>query len=354
MVKMMTETALAAEIESILRKLLKTASFLELNNISKQPEIPQNTRADLILSIDDGARSRNIIVEIKSNGEPRYMRSAIQQLKEYLSQIKDSYGIVAAPYISYDTANICKENGVGYIDTAGNCYLNFDKVFIERKNYPNPIILKRSLRSIFSTKATRIIRVMLVNPKKQWQVQELAKETNVSLGLAYKVKERLLDLEYASEIKRRISLAQPQKLLDEWTENYSFRKNKIFDFYGPPIKLMEIKLSQCCKAKGIRYAFALFSGATRVAPYTRYTRGFVYINDRIKDIAQTVGLKEVDSGANFTLMEPYDDGVFLGVQRVKGVMVVSDIQLYLDLKSYRGRGEDAAQFLLEQKIKPQW
>jgi hypothetical protein len=348
---MIKETELEKQIERNFRELLSDVPSLKIKNV---PRLSENIQPDLIFMADDSISPKYIVVEVKSNGEPRYVRSAIQQLRGYVSKLNNAYGVVGAPYISNDTANICKESGVGYIDTAGNCYLNFDKIFIEHQNYPNPIIVKRPLRSIFSKKATRILRAMLTNPKRQWQVQELAKEANVSLGLAYKVKERLLDLEYAKEPGRRISLMRPQEFLTEWAENYSFRKNKIYDFYGPPVRITEIKLSKYCKAKTITYALALFSGAARVAPYTRYTRGFAYINDGIKDIAQIVGLKEVDSGANFTLMKPYDEGVYLGAQKVQGVMVVSDIQLYLDLKSYKGRGEDAAQFLLEQKIKPQW
>ncbi len=354
-VKMIAETTLTAKIKNNVNKLLETIPFLKTNDVSKQPVISMNKQPDLLFTLDDGIRSMYIIVEIKTNGEPRYIRSAIQQLKEYVSQLNNSYGMVAAPYISYDTGNICKENGVGYIDTAGNCFINFSRVFIERKNYPNPNVSKRTLRSIFSNKATRVLRVLLCNPKRLWQVQELAKEANVSLGLAYKVKERLLDLEYTADKKRRISIIRPQELLNEWAKNYSFRKNKIYDFYSTDtVKQMEIRLDEYCKAKRIMYALTLFSGAARVAPYARYTRGFVYVQGNIKDITDTLKLKGVDSGANFTIMEPYDESLFYGTREMENLIVVSDVQLYLDLVSYKGRGEESAQFLLEQKLKPQW
>ncbi len=35
-------------------------------------------------------------------------------------------------------------------------------------------------------------------------------------------------------------------------------------------------------------------------------------------------------------------------------LVVSDIQLYLDLKGYMKRGEEAAEFLLERRLRKQW
>ena len=54
------------------------------------------------------------------------------------------------------------------------------------------------------------------------------------------------------------------------------------------------------------------------------------------------------------MLKPYDKGVFYGVQDVNGVSVVSDVQLYLDLKKYRGRGEEAAGYILDNRLRPAW
>jgi len=83
-------------------------------------------------------------------------------------------------------------------------------------------------------------------------------------------------------------------------------------------------------------------------------RFFSYIDGNISDIAKSLQLRKVESGANVVLLQPYDEGVFYGLQNINDIKVVSDIQLYLDLKSYRGRGEDAAQAIFEQRIKPGW
>jgi hypothetical protein len=54
-------------------------------------------------------------------------------------------------------------------------------------------------------------------------------------------------------------------------------------------------------------------------------------------------------------MTPVDDDLFFGQQKIEEQFVVSDIQLYLDLSTNRGsRGEENAEFLLEQRIKPRW
>jgi len=67
-----------------------------------------------------------------------------------------------------------------------------------------------------------------------------------------------------------------------------------------------------------------------------------------------LGLQPVSSGANVALIKPYDDGVFYGTVLRDGAPVVSAIQTYLDLMATKGRGEEAAQAILEEVIKPQW
>ncbi|GAJ16641.1 unnamed protein product, partial [marine sediment metagenome] len=92
----------------------------------------------------------------------------------------------------------------------------------------------------------------------------------------------------------------------------------------------------------------------RVAPFARYSRGFVYVAKRIQEVAKSVGLKEVSSGPNLSILEPYDQGVFYGSRAIGRLSVACDIQLYLDLVGYRGRGEESANFLLKQRIEPRW
>jgi hypothetical protein len=71
-------------------------------------------------------------------------------------------------------------------------------------------------------------------------------------------------------------------------------------------------------------------------------------------LAKTLSLKPVDSGANVTLMEPYDQGVFLDSREIGGVTITSPPQTYLDLFSLCGRGEEAADFLLSNVMEPAW
>jgi len=350
----MKEQEIVARIKDELERTLRDIPFIELRSSVTRASFP-SVEADLLLELKIRNNLKKVIVEVKSLGEPRMIRAAIQQLREYLNRTGGAYPVVAAPYISDGTARICKQNGVGYIDVAGNLLLNFDQVYIERKNYPNPAIEKRQARSIFSPKASRVVRVMLTNPGRSWQVQELAKEAQVSLGLASRIKERLLSLEYALEKESGLTLSRPGELLEQWANNYSFRRNRVYDYFGlDELKELERRLSQYCERRSIPYALTLFSGAALVAPYARYTRGFAYVGNSIQEIADSLGLKQVSSGPNFSILEPYDAGIFYGSREIDNMRVVSDVQLYLDLVGFKGRGEESAEFLFKQRIKPQW
>lgn len=348
------EQEILYRIKDELEQILSAVPFVKVNKSLLEAPLG-NFRVDLKMEVKINRRLMSLLVESKTLGEPRMIRTAIQQLREYSSLLENTYLVVAAPYISDDTANLCKQNKVGFIDLAGNCFLSFDRVYIERKYYPNPIIEKRRVRSIFSPKSSRILRVMLNYPQRRpWGVWELAKEANVSIGLVSKVKERLLDLEYISGDKY-LTLTRPIELLEEWVNNYSFRKNKVYDYFSfDNIKDAERKLSQYCRQQQIPYALTLFSGAALVAPFSRYTRCFAYVGKNIREVADKLGFKEVTSGPNISILEPYDEGVFYGSDEIEDMKVVSDIQLYLDLIGFKGRGEESAMFLLEQRIKPKW
>ena len=353
--KHMEENELLVAVQEHLQAVFQDIPFAEVKRWSQSKPLA-GILPDLVFNVQAGSRRWKMIVEVKSIGEPRQLRYAIQQLKEYLQGMENGYGIIGAPYISEDGARICRDNGVGCIDLAGNCLLSFDEVHIERTGYPNPSTDKRSIRSPFTRKASRVIRVMLTNPNRSWQLQELAKKADISLGLASKVKRRLLDLEYARENdKKEILFNHPRDVLEKWKESYTFRKNSIWNFFSPDEpEVLERRLAGHCSRQRIRYALTLFSGAALVAPFTHYTRGFSYVDSDIRKVAEAIELKEVSSGPNFTILESYDEGVFFGAREIEGTTVVSDIQLYLDLVSYRGRGEEAAQFLLENRIAPTW
>src|SRR5262245_8002961 len=85
---------------------------------------------DLLVRFRMGQESKTLICESRSRGEPRYLREAITRLRELRAHLPGAYPIVAAPYVSPESAALVRRNGCGYIDLSGNCYLAFDTVLI--------------------------------------------------------------------------------------------------------------------------------------------------------------------------------------------------------------------------------
>ncbi len=328
-----------------------------LTVLAIRDEFPIGTRKvdfDVIYRLED--KTYNLIVEVKSQGTPLAIRTTIESLRKIIPQGAEGklYPIIAVPYVSALGLEICRETKVGCIDLAGNCYLNFGPVYIEVKGNQNPTPIKPSA-SFFSPKSSRISRVLLCNVKKLWQVQELAEEAGVSIGLASRIKELFLEEGFLIEEKRLIKLINPRMLLDAWMASYSYKKNRIHEFYSPgDTTTIETTVQTYCINKKINCALTLFSGAARVAPHVIMNKAFLYIEREVADLADTLGFKPVGSGANIMLLEPYESGVFYQPQRIAEDTIVSDVQLYLDLIKYKGRGEEAAEFLRQVRLQKVW
>lgn len=335
------------EAEKALRGVLERVPFLRIKSLQREKD-----EVDLLVNLAIVDKKQTLVIEVKNTGQPRIARGAVNQLVRYRNTYPNAYFIFMAPYISPRAAEICKEDGVGYLDFAGNCYLSFGQVYIEQTGNPNPFRTRRDILSLYSPKASRILRVLLNNPGKVWKTQNLANEARVSLGQVANVKKLLLDREWITK-QDGFSLTEPWVLLEEWANTYTYRKNEVRNFYSlKSIPEIESDLAEICKEKGIDYALTGFSGAARFAPAVRYNRVMAYIYNALEDVASLLNLKEVESGANVMFLGPYDEGVFYGSRVIDDIKVVSPLQIYLDLKGFRGRGEEAAEALLRDVIKP--
>jgi hypothetical protein len=313
---------------------------------------------DIDAVVEIGERQYEMLVAIKMGASPGIIRQAIRQLKsirETLPESAELYLVVAGAYISPQGMEICKEEQVGCLDGAGNCYLAFGGVLIEINGNKNLSPVKSTSKSLFSPKSSRVLRVLLADVKKWRQVQEIAEEANISIGLVSRLKQKLLEEEFVVQENRRLRVKSPQRLLSAWSESYKYKRNEVAEYYSlDDASAVEERLAAYCSERSIRYALGLFSAASRIAPYVRTSKAFVYVEANLEETAEALQIKRVSTGANVMLLRPYDPGVFFKSREIDGINVVSDVQAYLDLKSYKGRGEEAANFLLQHSLEPSW
>lgn len=326
---------------------------LEIQSIQAEAKII-DARADFLITAKLKDKKYTFICELKSLGAPSHVLSAIAQLKKII-EYKKAYPIIIAPYISQRSAEICRQNEVGFIDLEGNVFLSIGDVLIDKRVSERNNIEKREIGEIFSPRATRIIRVLLENKKQKWFISDLAKEADVSLGYTSEVLRALVNQGYVDRQKRKgFQLKDKTALLDKWASIYNFSQNKIVNLYTFEKNFGSLfkKISNTSNLLKLKCGLTLLSAASIVAPYiARFADIHLYVQGDIENWKEKLDLREIEAGANFYLITPYDEGVFYGLRRVKEIPIVGNIQLYLDLIKYPARGKEQAEFLRKQLIK---
>jgi hypothetical protein len=94
------------------------------------------------------------------------------------------------------------------------------------------------------------------------------------------------------------------------------------------------------------YAITAEAAADRLAPFARFSRVEIYVED-IAGWDRALGLTSVPRGGNLVLIKPVDTGVFDGSFEREGMLLTSLPQLYVDLVRRGGAAVEAAAFMRE-------
>jgi len=303
--------------------------------------------ADLVSRFQLAGQEHTIVVEVSSLGQPRQIRASVTRLNEIRRELSGAHPVAAAAYIGPQSARILKNNGLGYVDLSGNCYLAFGNVLIEKEGKRNVRPSTRPLRSLFAPRATRVVRVLLIEPARTWRLEELGKASGVSLGHSYNVVKRLEELAWAErDADQRIHLSKPADLLEAWCESYTYRANGITSYLAPERVTRKFmgEIARAAVAAWRPYAFTLNAGAALLVPSLRLPTVHCYLEGDPTPFAQGLGLRPAtEADGTLHILQPYDPGVLHGAYEKGGLKVVCLPQLYADLIHYERRGPDQAE-----------
>jgi hypothetical protein len=317
--------------------------------------LQKKMRVDSAVLFKRNDLEKELLIEIKSLGTPKRIREAVNQLLVILEDNPQSYGIVIAPYISERSAEICKQANIGYVDLSGNFWIAFDSIFLSQENMPNKFPTETSLTNLYAPKTERVLRVLLTYPYKNWKTKDLAEEADISLGMITHIRRRLEEEEWVKNQEVGFSLSHPEALLMDWVNHYNFHDHKRYEFYTmEPLIDLEARVIEICDHVKIKSALTGFSAANYLAPMVKGQKTTIFISNDVLEIAAEAGLKRVNSGANISLIKPYDTGVFWNREKVQDLQIATPVQVYLDLMQMRGRSEEAANFLFTEVIQKRW
>lgn len=343
------EREILEKVPSLIRENIPT---FKIKKVVRQPII-KGIVPDMVIDVEVAGKRKKLVIEVKARGFPLQIFQSIPILLKAASELRNSYPIFISDFISKRGASICKENNIGYIDLAGNCYLGLKEVYIEKVGEEQVKRTRGILKKIFSPKSTRIIRALLEEPKRLWRIKELSQTVEVALGYTHEVINKLLQEGYIiRDEKKRIHLSRPSELLNDWADQYRISPESIHSYYSSiknPQKLMK-KIVNTLKNR-TPYCFTLHAGASLVAPFMRFNDVHFYYLGELEKVTQQLELEEIEFGGTVHLIEPYDEGVFYRKQTIEGKDVICNTQLYLDLNQYPTRGKEQAKFLRKQRVK---
>src|SRR4030095_14073114 len=137
---------------------------------------------DLLVKLRLGEHEQARGVDVRSLGQPRQIRAAVTKMSDVRKAAPTAYPVAASVYIGSQSARILKDNGLGFVDLSGNCYLAFEHVLIEKDGKRNVRPSTRPLRSLSAPRATRVVRVLLNEPGRAWRLEELGRAGEVRPG----------------------------------------------------------------------------------------------------------------------------------------------------------------------------
>lgn len=338
-----------------LRQLLEQVPAIHLLDMEHETQHP-GFEVDLLAHIDVSGARHVLACEVKSSGQPRHVRMALLQLRNYLAnQAPDATPIFIAPYLTPEAQALCREQEVGFLDFEGNARLVFDGIFIERQVANKPVAERRELRSLFKPKSAQVLRAMLRDPDRAWRVMELAQAADVSLGHVSNVRTGLLDREWAQVSAKGLYLSAPDSLLDAWCDAYEPPAGQRASFYttlhGSSFEEAAQRVLHAEREAGLAI-FASFSAAHWLAPYGRTGMQYFYADDAgLEQLRGGLKLSSSSIGENVTVTVLKDLGAFRDtVEPAPGVICSSPVQTYLDLAAAGERGREAADHLRKERL----
>ena len=341
------------------RDLLEDLPSVKVESVELEQMVGCGDRVDGLIGLSYRGGRCALVVEVKTNGAPRFVRSGVYQLESYLARLRQSglangdrrlIPMLVSHYLSPASRAICTEHDVAYLDLFGNARLAFDTVYVERTVADKPRSERRGLRSMFTPKAAAILRVLLEDPDRAWRVADLAAQAKASFGHVSNVRKALLEREWLEDREYGAVLVQPDALLQSWRENYRRSAGQSITgythFHG---RDLDERLRGILNpyAEQPRAIYSLHSAARWLAPFSRSGTQSFYVDERgVQVLKDALKLTPVAKGTNVVLHVPTDESLFDDASEpAPNLFCSSPIVTYLDLWNGSGRERESAEHL---------
>lgn len=309
---------------------------------------------DDVLDLDGpgGARA-SFAVQVKGLVTTRDVLGVLDQLRRSIQAddlAKTSLlPFVIARYLAPETRERIITEGAGYADATGNVYLALERpaIFMRDRGadadpWRGP---GRPRGTLKGQPAARVVRA-LADFAPPYSVPDLADRAGASRGATYRVvefleSEALLDRERYGPI----TAVRWRAVLERWSQDYGVATTNAVRAFLEPRGLSA--LTEKLRANPVLgYVLTGTVAAERLASYAPARLATLYVRDTA-EVADALGLREVERGANVALASAAFDVVFDRGETVDGLRMAAASQVAVDLLTGPGRNPSEAVALLD-------
>jgi len=179
----------------------------------------QNLKADRLLRIMVQGTELRFYAEVKAN----ITRTGIGMILVQKAKFPYQQMLLVTRYVTAQMAEQLKQDGIQFIDTAGNGYINHPPLYIFVKgNKPPDIFRHPPLKRAFKPAGLRVIYTFLCNPGLENKTYRyIAKLADVALGTVGWIIRDLKEMGYLLDMgKRGYKLIQKEDLWKRWLTDY--------------------------------------------------------------------------------------------------------------------------------------
>jgi hypothetical protein len=310
-------------------------------------------RPDFLVSF--GGTGVPVVVEVKRNANA----ATAWQLVHYAQTSPDAPLLLIAAETTAEARAILERNGIAVVDGLGNAHIELPGLLLhlegrgraEQRTTDAPPTRLRG-------KAGVAAQALLLDPVRDWQVQDLAKQAQISTGLAHRVLTRLesegvVTADGAGPRQVR-HVTNPAALLDLWAEETVEKPRRTLGHLlaQTPQQLITA-LGNNLEGSGIDYALTGAAAASRVAPFvTAVPVVDVWVTalaapDQLFEAAHA---EPVTDGQNVVFLQAKDDTPLAFREKAEAIWLANRFRLYSDLRRDPRRGREQADHLRREVI----
>ena len=352
------------EIIKYLQESSSQFAPLVISRLEEQAELADGYRADAVIefSIEDGLGFK-ALVEIVSVSTPKNIREKSIKIAGYMSELnrQNIIPLMITPYMGKKQAQILKDKGISWIDLSGNMLVRIsNQIYIERAGQKNRFPDTAPIKKIFQGTSSLVSRALLLKPEGFSSLFEIVdfineRNANITLSTVSKVLKSLEDELLINKSKEKITVTNRDKLLERLTESYiNYTKNKKMRTYRFSVE----KPGYVSMTKNVEESNYLACGF-----YAAQLKGLGATNEitiTVRDMEQArkdFDFLEPDAEfGNIKLIEKNNTELWFNSINIEltiesvikvTILVVDDIELYLEMVADTPRGPKVAERLKE-------